>query len=290
MRTFIIGRIVVSSALALTLLAVYPSAQPTPTVRWSDGRLSVHAQRAPVAFVLDEVSRQTGVRLRGIEKLTGTLTVDVAHRPLLEVLRVLLEDFNYVMAGDPASGELTIRIHSRVATSTAPDEVEADRLTGPDDDWAGDTDEGVDSADKEQEERLAAAARLTTADGEALAAAARSGPASVRIAALEAMAERDPKAGADAAANAVNDPDPVVSGAALQVLSQIDHPQATKALGGTLQHPNPAVRLAALELLFLRTDPDSLGDVQPLLDDPESAVRARALELVKMLERMSKGK
>jgi hypothetical protein len=286
MRSFIIGRVIGCSLLSFALVIDHAHAQASIAVQWSTQGLSVQAHRASAALVLSEVSRQTGIRIRGLDKVTGTLDVDFAPTPLRGALRRLLEDFNYVIAGTESA--TTIRIHSRIARANGDPAATIDN-----DDPTTETpaiEPASDQADPEQQAQFDAAERLAGATAASLLAAVHAGPAATRITALRALADRDPAAAAELAGAAIDDPDPAVSGAALQTLSQIDHPDALKALGARLQHPNVAVRRALLELLFVRNDPDSLAAVQSLLDDPDGTIRARATELVKTFERSLKGK
>ena len=289
----IIARIVFTLLPSFALLASVAHAQSSMTVRWSEERLTVQASGATVASVLREVARQTHVQIRGLEKAAGTSDVEFAGKHLIDGLRVLLEDFNYVIVLSSAESAPTILIHSRVA----PDNSTADRSPRPgprpDDADSTETSERLatsDERDQDQEEQIEAADRLNDASLESLQRVVLTGSTAARIAAMNAMAARHPAAAVEAVAAAIDDPEPALSGAAMQILSQIDHPKATEAIGATLRHSNPAVRRAALELLFLRNDPESVPYVVPIVDDPDPSFRARAQELIKALEQSSKEK
>jgi HEAT repeat protein len=283
---------IVSAFLATSLvLALHPHAQSRFAVRWSEERLSVHADGAPTESVLTEVARQTNVGIKGIEKALGTSDVDFVAQPLLAALRVLLEDFNYVIVVGHGDPQLTIWIHSRIATSEAAAIPLSERARRTDIGAIHPARQnGEDDRDPEQQEQLEASDRIRDASVETLLDVVRTGNAAARVAALQVLSDRHPKAAAEAARAAVDDPEPAVSGAAMQVLSQIDDPQAIKSIGATLRHPNLAIRTAALELLFLKHDPDSLEYVQPVLNDPSPAFRARARELIRLIEQSSKEK
>ena len=278
----VVGRIVSFIVVSFALLAS-PAAQPSVSVRWSEDRLSVQASGAGVASVLSEVARHTHIRIQGLEKATGTFDVEFADKPLLQGLRALLEDFNYVIV---MSEPFTVWIHSPIASAgSVPGGLE--QRTSPLDDVAQLSIE--DEQDQVQEERLEAARQLNDASPESLLQVVRNGwTTGARIAALHALAERHPAAAAEAAAAAIDDPQPTLRGAAMQILSEIEHPKAVETIGATLQHPNLAVRRAALELLFMRSHPDSLPYVRLIIDDPDASMRARALELMKLLEQSSK--
>ena len=216
-----------------------------------------------VASVLREVARHTHVQILGLDKATGTSDVEFAGKHLIDALRMLLQDFNYVIVLNHAESAPTIWIHSRLG----PDSSAADRSPsprpGPAPDAADPTDTSEqlatsDERDQDQDEQIEAADRLQDASLESLQRVALTGSPAARIAAMNAMAARHPEAAVASVAAAIDDPEPAVSGAAMQVLSQIDHPKVTETIGATLRHPNPAVRRAALELLFLRNDPESV--------------------------------
>ncbi len=153
MHPDVVGRIVSFIVVSFALLAS-PAAQPSVSVRWSEDRLSVQASGAGVASVLSEVARHTNIRIQGLEKATGTFDVEFADKPLLQGLRALLEDFNYlIVLGEP----FTVWIHSRIASAgSVPGGLE--RRTSPLDDGAQLPIE--DERDQEQEERLEAAREL----------------------------------------------------------------------------------------------------------------------------------
>jgi hypothetical protein len=289
----IIVRIVVTLFLSFAFLASVAFAQSRMTVRWSEERLSVQAFGASVASVLREVARHTHVQIRGLEKVTGTADVEFAGKHLIEGLRVLLEDFNYVILLSSAESAPTILIHSRVAPGNAVADRSPQPGPGPDAADSMDTSEELattDVRDQDKEEQVEAAERLDDASLESLRRVVLTGSTAARIAAMNGMAARHPEAAVASVAAAIDDPEPAVSGAAMQILSQIDHPGATETIGAMLRHPNSAVRRAALELLFLRNDPASVPYVVPIVDDPDPSFRARARELLKALEQSSKEK
>ena len=114
-NTPIIVRIVFTLLLSFTFLASVAFAQARLTVRWSEERLSVQASGAPVASVLREVARHTHVQIRGLEEARGTVDVEFADKHLIDGLRVLLQDFNYVIVLSRVESAPAILIHSRIA-------------------------------------------------------------------------------------------------------------------------------------------------------------------------------
>lgn len=70
-------------------------AQAPLQVEWKEGRLSVSAEKVPLAQILQEVARQTGMEIRGLEGLQEPVSVRFARLPLHEGLQKL--PVNYLM-------------------------------------------------------------------------------------------------------------------------------------------------------------------------------------------------
>jgi type II secretory pathway component GspD/PulD (secretin) len=87
------------SGLLLSLLVSVPcaTAQVALKVEWKEERLSILAERAPLSQVLQEVAKQTGVKFRGLDVPQENVSLNFSHLPLLEGLRRLLAQVNYVI-------------------------------------------------------------------------------------------------------------------------------------------------------------------------------------------------
>src|SRR5262245_57828649 len=82
--------------------AVSASAQAASTVEYQAGRLSVSVETMPLAQLLREVARQTGLEIRGLESLRVDVSARFSALPLLEGLRSLLASVNYVLITEPS--------------------------------------------------------------------------------------------------------------------------------------------------------------------------------------------
>ena len=108
----------VLSPIALTCAALIcvcansrPSAAQSVKVDWTGERLSVVAVDAPLAGVLTEVARKTGIGVVGLRHLSGTARIEIRDNTLLQALRALLADTNYVIVDrDPARVDAASRV------------------------------------------------------------------------------------------------------------------------------------------------------------------------------------
>jgi len=76
------------------------SAQAPPTIEWKAGRLSVSAERAPLAQILREVARRSGIEVQGLDGLQEPVSVRFADLPLRKGLERLLAQRDYAILGD----------------------------------------------------------------------------------------------------------------------------------------------------------------------------------------------
>jgi hypothetical protein len=99
------GLVAIAGVLAL-LGAPARAGEPAPPARVSyhEGRLSVTAEAARLADVLQEVARVTGVDIEGHERLADRLSIALANLPLRDGLRRLLAVVSYVWLEEPGAG------------------------------------------------------------------------------------------------------------------------------------------------------------------------------------------
>jgi hypothetical protein len=76
------------------------SAEAPPTIEWKAEMLSVSAERAPLAQILREVARRTGIEIQGLDGLQEPVSVRFADLPLREGLEKLLAERDYAILGD----------------------------------------------------------------------------------------------------------------------------------------------------------------------------------------------
>ncbi len=76
------------------------SAETPPTIEWKAERLSVSAERAPLAQILREVARRSGIEIQGLDALQELVSVRFADLSLREGLETLLAQRDYAIVGD----------------------------------------------------------------------------------------------------------------------------------------------------------------------------------------------
>ena len=102
-------------AIALACLPVVAAAtDDAPTVRYADGRLSVHADHAPLATILADVARATGARLRGTPP-DRELSIDLREVRLEEALIRVLGKDNFALVYAPDGRVRTIELLGEAA-------------------------------------------------------------------------------------------------------------------------------------------------------------------------------
>ena len=73
---------------------------------WAHNRLTVASREAALADVLAEVGRQAGVTVIGLDKLPSRISVDVRNALLLDGLRTLLADCDFIIRYSAVSDSL----------------------------------------------------------------------------------------------------------------------------------------------------------------------------------------
>ena len=267
-----------SSFVLLILIPAVLQAAPGEkpfSVRWQQERLSITADGAPLAGVLQEVARQTGIEVRGIETIRRDAHVRLSDLPLGQGLSRLLANVNYALLegaiGSHGEEHLVVVVlgesSQRTVRAPASDQPLSKQVSlNPDEN-------AIKEADK-----LNQAAE--SGDLSALRRAAAGGDSSAQAVALQLLSRSDPKhAKALAIAAATSrDLDRRLSG--LQVLGDIDGPDATAALGAALKDPALSVRQAALMGLLGQTQPNTVGLLVEATKDRDPSIRIQALEFL----------
>jgi len=94
-----------AAAILLGLVVLLPlpgSAREPVRVEWREDRLSVSAERAPLAEILREVGRRTGLVVHGLETLRGDVSIAFSDLSLEEGLRRLLARVDHVLVEEPS--------------------------------------------------------------------------------------------------------------------------------------------------------------------------------------------
>ncbi|MGO9058636.1 MAG: HEAT repeat domain-containing protein [Candidatus Binataceae bacterium] len=243
-------------------------------VDWQQERLSVSADGAPLARVLLEVARRTGLELRGASVLRRNADVHFSGLPLRDGLKKLLASVNSAIVETP-SGPQTRR-HLIVVVLAGP----SDWQTNVQSNAGADAHEGQSVAEtgpqllarlhRAAEERDLDALRKTAANGDRVAQAV----------ALQLLSRLDPDQAESLAAAASRSPDLNRRLTSLQVLGDIDSEAAVRALGAALSDSNTAARQAAVTGLIGQSSPDAVTFLTQALEDRDASVRMLALDFL----------
>ena len=286
-----------ATGAVLLLLVASAFAQPSLVVDWKAQRLSVSADRVPLAQVLREVARQTGIEVDGLDGLRERVSVRFANLPLREGLEKLLAHQDYAMMGDPSSqagAPATVVVLGRSPSMIVPEKRSAARASNAVNDSAPASVAANDvapprvapvisesgfAAQQDPAERAAALRDLADeGDTEALRKALLDPDPGVQAAAFEALAERDPHEAASLAADASRSNDLSRRLTGLFALGQIDEPIALSALEQSLADADDGIREYAVQSLRGQSSPQAAAALSRALQDPNPAIRDLALE------------
>ena len=301
------------AAVAGVALAVgfsVTSAQSPLRVTWANNLLSIQSNGAPLAEVVLEVARLTGLEVMGIEKVSGTVKLEVSEVALQEGLKQLLAGANFMLgetaAAPGAPPRPALRILSMAGTAIAGTPAHAplvvpvlDVIVAADtaaeaDEQAEDNDDPDVDADK-LDAKLEAA-RLAS-EGAFTAAVAVSdlvehledGNPEVRVQALTALATRPMKVALGPLTDALGDDAAIVRNAAVDALGRATDRESLAKIGQMLeQHDDIGVRIGALRVLALRADPASAIHLRRALKDADNTVREAAAQMLAELDRRAK--
>ena len=94
------------------------SAKPAGDIRFADGALSVHVRDVSLAEIMDEISRQSGLTVRG-QLAERAVSAQFENLLLPKALRRLLRDQNFVLAYDEKRHPRILNLIGGPATGTA---------------------------------------------------------------------------------------------------------------------------------------------------------------------------
>ncbi len=286
-------------------------AQVRPEVAWTHERLSVRADGAELRDVVAELARVTGIEVSGIDKLTGKVTAQFGDLTLAEALKQLLPAVNYVLQQLPARADnsvpkFSLRVHSMAGAPLRPGSTNLpltvpvlDALIAADDAAeAQDRAEGEPDPDTEEEERDAKleASRLESdgAFGAQVSVAdlleyLDDASPEVRLAAVNALAERPMKVALGPLAGALGDDAASVRNAALEALGRATDRESLTKVGELAQkHGDIGVRVNALRVIARRADPASVPALRMMLRDRDTTVREAATQMLSEFERRAR--
>ncbi len=268
-------RQIISFLFTLTLLS--PAlAWPLLAVEWQEGSLSVIAEEAPLAKLLQEVARQTGVEVQGLEGLRAEVSVRFSGLPLEAGLRKLLAPVNYLLVEKVSPQEGTRPTLALVFTRGTP------LAANPNKDG---TPPGNESAvGEDRKERFAALHAAAELGNKSLLREAVFDPdPSLQEAALALLAEQDRQEAADLLVEAAQSAHPQQRLQALQLLhhsGQVDEQTVLTALDIAIADVDAEVKGYAIQALVERGRPESIGQLDRALRDPDPSVRLLVLESV----------
>ena len=267
-------RLIFAVLSCLLFLASFGSAQEPLKVEWMEGRLSVTAEETPLAQVLQEVARQTGLEARGLERLQEKVSVRFSSLSLREGLQKLLAYVNYVILekksfqGD-TQPVLVLASGRRTTPSTG------ERGEKPEEDPVVEEDQG---------RRLAALyASVQQGDSEALQKALFDRDQVVQATAYELLAKQDPEKAVAVLLEATKSDQPGTRLQALQLLDQSGQAEARvalSALDGALGDEDVTVKGYAAQPLVERGTPEAMVHLYRALHDPDPSFRMMVVEVV----------
>jgi hypothetical protein len=286
-------------------------------VGWTNERLTIVAADVPTAQVLTEVIRQTGSSVVGLERVSGSVTIDVREAMLFDALRTLLARVDYIILqqySPSASAYSRVKLWlggpsnlaaSRPCLATTSNLGPGRQTACEDVGRASSSEEAASSmapSDGRSEFHInpfeAEAARLEAtgffhpnAPEGSLLAAAKSADPGVRVRALQTLGLQNTKAGSQALNYALDDPDPFVRSAALDMLvSQGPGPESVGRLSDLLQHKDPAVRFPAAMALGEQPGAEAELQLKRALDNDDRAVQDMAARLLQQKEEQKENK
>jgi hypothetical protein len=113
--------------LLVGLLAA--AAMQPPTITWTGERLTVQATDASLRMLLEEVAARTGLVVTGADRLAGRESVDIHDAHLIDALKTLLTNVNYMVTLE--NGRFHLRVQSMVGGASAATGTAATAGTAP---------------------------------------------------------------------------------------------------------------------------------------------------------------
>jgi hypothetical protein len=267
---------VIAILLFVPLFVVSSTRAQAPfTVDWQEERLSVTAEKVPLAQILHEVARLTGVEIRGLEELQEKVSVRFANLSLREGLQKLLAQVNYFLLEKtvPRGGtQPTLVLVSGRQTPSSSEALGSKEGAKPEG-------ESVAQDLEDLEKRLAALdAFAEQGNEEALRQAAADPNQAIQAAAFALLARQNPAAATTLAAAAARGLDFARRLTGLQVLGQLDNPLAVQTLGEALADEDVGVRKYAIQSLEGQTTSDATRLLSHALKDQDPSIRVLALQ------------
>src|SRR5262245_53857595 len=269
------------------------SPQAALTVTYQEGRLSVRAERVPLANLLQEVARQTGLTIQGLSSVQQEVSVQFGNLPLLDGLRRLLARVNYLLLIEHSAPGKRPRLQARVFGHDTPPPVGYVPAPARTSSRKGAVSEELKQAlaDIDPIRRRWAVARLGEWGEEPafphLLAALDDVDPEVRQGALAGLSPYGERALGPLQPFLQHEQDPTVRLVALQVLGQVGREDEVT---GTLLHEmladsDPRIRAAVVEVLGSVEGTRATDALQRAVRDGDPNVRLAALRALALYAR-----
>jgi hypothetical protein len=289
---------------------VVPAAlRPHLTVEWREGKLTVSAERAPLASVLLSLMRRTGIEIHGLDKVDEEVSVQFAGVKLTDALENLLARTDYVLENSRVPNGTT-RLRVRILGErhgpgkvTEVGALQAKQADGTQDNSPAETAahranlEEVRKAldDSDPVVRSAALAALSEENPQAVSEVMADLPESRkagmrRLQALQQMAQDNRSDGQtvlSALGDALKDSDPAVQAFAVQGLTDRGDPESMEFLRNAFHALDPANRMLAVETAVQKSGGQQI--LQDAMQDPDRSIRFAAAELLKQFGQSNGG-
>lgn len=281
---------IAAAQVSCSSLAQLPDASFQLT--WTQNRLNLCANRAPLAEILREVSRHTALLVENMPPTRIRFTGRFSDLPLTAALQRLLGEQQYIIQGDltlqhapppvliwvcdadagacaNSTAAVQNLLNSSAATGTRPRHYPSS-TPAPDDRQPSYSlqDSGLATSVATEEADFAANSDDSTDQAD---------PKKKLAEFNQALATFDP----DALTKWVSDGDPVIQSAAFQAIAFLDRDAALNALLDAMKTDRPDTRLQALQLLdqFKDADQDTvLSALHDAMKDDDSTIRVAAIQ------------
>ena len=237
------------------------------TVERHVNRLSVSANNVPWSEFLPDLKHETGIQIRLMSPLNGTLTTDFKSLPLQAGLRIIFRDMNLALFYAKGGSE----------------EPENGRLTEL---WLWPK-EGGSWEQNPEEPREALEGSIEAGEVEALRQALLYHDQSMQAITFEHLAEKDGSGAVDALLGLSGSEEPRIRRQALSLLMEVgqeDGATVVSALGDALADGDEGVRNYAIEALASWGSPAAMGYLRQALHDPDPFTRTLVVESVAELQ------
>jgi HEAT repeat protein len=255
-----------------------------PTVSWRQDRLSVDSDGAPLAQVLLEIARQTGLRVSGADSLKRHTSTSARFSglPLPKALAQLLTGVNFAIVEGPCAGAGGCPMTLVVLDNQSAQAVRRDQAGAA---LVAQQPPGTTEADRRLDQVYEAA---QAGDLEVLKqAAANKNNDATHSMALDLLVQKDPGAAADLALTAAASSDLGDRVTGLRALAHIESPAAVRALGKALNDSDRGVQETALFGLAEQRGPEAARLMRQAAEDPDPSIQILAKSLLAARDRQT---